>query len=48
MKLKRNLKQELQRIYHATYTEEDFIPEVNDALDREKFMRNLLSLLNLA
>lgn len=45
---KTQFKQELQRIYHATYTEKDFIPEVNDALDREKFMRSLLNLLNLA
>ena len=41
---KAQFKQELQRIYHATYTEKDFIPEVNDALDREKVYEEFIKL----
>ena len=36
--------QELHRIYHATYTETDFVPEVNDALDREKVYAEFIKL----
>ena len=35
---------ELQRIYHAAYTEKDFIPEVNDVLDREKVYEEFIKL----
>ena len=41
---KAQFKQELQRIYHAAYTEKDFIPEVNDALDREKVYEEFIKL----
>lgn len=41
---KAKFKQELHRIYHATYTEKDFIPEVNDALDREKVYEEFIKL----
>ncbi|BAS48543.1 3D-(3,5/4)-trihydroxycyclohexane-1,2-dione hydrolase [Aggregatibacter actinomycetemcomitans NUM4039] len=36
--------QELQRIYHAVYTETDFVPEVDDALDREKVYTEFIKL----
>ncbi|RDE88810.1 3D-(3,5/4)-trihydroxycyclohexane-1,2-dione acylhydrolase (decyclizing) [Aggregatibacter aphrophilus] len=36
--------QELQRIYHVVYTETNFVPEVDDALDREKVYAEFIKL----
>jgi len=35
---------ELERIYHTTYTAENFIPEIDDRLDREKVFAEFIQL----
>ncbi|QLB12662.1 3D-(3,5/4)-trihydroxycyclohexane-1,2-dione hydrolase [Bisgaardia hudsonensis] len=43
---KEALKQELERIHNVTYTGKDFIPEIDDRLDRERVYDEFIRLTN--
>ncbi|OZN24698.1 3D-(3,5/4)-trihydroxycyclohexane-1,2-dione acylhydrolase (decyclizing) [Actinobacillus seminis] len=41
---KKQFTQELERVYHATYTGKDFVPEVNDRLNRDAVFAEFIEL----
>lgn len=42
--VKKQFTQELERVYHATYTGKDFVPEVNDRLNRDAVFAEFIEL----